>query len=240
MNLLEEYNIPIIYEDNHLIAVNKPAGWLVQGDSTGDLPLSEYVKEYIKIRYNKPGKVFLGVIHRLDRPVSGAVIFARTSKGLSRMNKLFQDRMVTKKYVAIVENCPEILEDNLVHYISKDKSRNVSSAYTKRRYKSAKKGELKYKYAGGLADHHLLDVMPITGRPHQIRVQLSKIGCPIKGDVKYGAPEFNTDSGMIHLHSYHLSFVHPVKRIPITIEADVPHNDQVWQMYSHLIPYEQQ
>jgi 23S rRNA pseudouridine1911/1915/1917 synthase len=237
MSLLKHYNVPIIYEDNHLIAVNKPAGWLVQGDETGDIPVSEYVKEYIKKRYNKPGDVFLGIIHRLDRPVSGVVLFARTSKALTRMNKLFQDRMVEKRYVAVVEKRPEELEGKLVHYLSKDKDRNVTRAFESKRYKSAKRAELDYKYLGGLADHHLLQVNPTTGRSHQIRVQLSKMGTVIRGDKKYGAAHFNTDRGTIHLHSYQLSFIHPVKKEPVLIEADLPEKDQVWQMYSQLIPY---
>lgn len=239
MDLFNEYNLQIIYEDNHLIAVNKPAGWLVQGDETGDVPLSEFVKEYIKRRYNKPGDVFLGIIHRLDRPVSGVVLFARTSKALTRMNKLFQDRMVEKRYVAIVEHLPEELEGKLVHYLSKDKDRNITKAFNKQKYKSAKRAELHYNYLGGLADHHLLNINPITGRPHQIRVQLAQMGCSIKGDKKYGAVHFNADRGMIHLHSYQLSFVHPVKKEPILIEAELPEKDQVWQMYRQLMPYQE-
>jgi len=235
MNIFKKHNIKVIYEDNHLIAINKPAGWLVQGDETGDLPLTEFVKDYIKRRYNKPGDVFLGVIHRLDRPVSGVTVFARTSKALTRMNKLFQERKVQKEYLAVVENRPEELEGRLVHYLTKDKERNVTSASNKQRYKSAKKAELDYEYLGGLADHHLLGIKPITGRPHQIRVQLARIGCNIRGDKKYGATKFNTDPGTINLHSNRLSFIHPVKKEPITIEASVPERDQVWQMYNDLI-----
>jgi 23S rRNA pseudouridine1911/1915/1917 synthase len=234
MDLLTEFNIPIIYEDNHLIAVNKPAGWLVQGDETGDMPLSEYVKAYIKRRYNKPGDVFLGTIHRLDRPVSGVVIYARTSKGLERMNKLFQNREVQKTYAAVVERRPEELQDTLVHYLMKDHDRNVTTAFNKQKYKAAKKAKLEYKYLGGLADHHLLEVKPITGRSHQIRVQLSRIGCSIRGDKKYGASKFNTDGGMIHLHAAKIEFIHPIKKEPVVICADVPHKDQVWQMYEHI------
>ena len=230
-----KFNLQVIYEDNHLIAVNKPAGWLVQGDDTGDLPLSEYVKDYIKRRYDKPGDVFLGVIHRLDRPVSGVVVFARTGKALKRMNKLFQDRLVTKEYVAVVEHRPLELEGTLVHYLMKDKEKNITTAFNKQRYKKAKGCTLEYKLIGGLADHHLLAIKPITGRSHQIRVQLSKIGCSIKGDKKYGSKKFNTDPGTINLHSNRLSFVHPVKLTPVSIEANVPERDQVWQMYAHLI-----
>lgn len=235
MSVFKKHSIQVIYEDNHLIAINKPAGWLVQGDETGDLPLTEFVKDYIKRRYNKPGDVFLGVIHRLDRPVSGVVVYARTSKGLTRMNKLFQDRMVQKEYVAVVENRPAELEGTLVHYLSKDKERNFTNAFNKQKYKNTKRSELSYQYLGGLADHHLLQVHPITGRSHQIRVQLSKMGCPIKGDKKYGAPKFNPDPGVIHLHSNKLSFIHPIKKTPVVIEAPVPEKDQVWQMYAHIV-----
>ena len=235
MNIFKKHSIQVIYEDNHLIAINKPAGWLVQGDETGDLPLTEFVKDYIKKRYNKPGDVFLGVIHRLDRPVSGVVVYARTSKALTRMNKLFQDRQVQKEYVAIVHNRPQELEDTLVHYLSKDKDRNVTTAFNKQKYKSTKRSELSYKYLGGLADHHLLGISPITGRSHQIRVQLAKIGSPIKGDKKYGAKEFNTDPGTINLHAHRLSFIHPVKNEPVVINAPVPEKEQVWQMYAHIV-----
>ncbi|MCH2022723.1 MAG: RNA pseudouridine synthase [Saprospiraceae bacterium] len=235
MNNFSKLNIQVIYEDNHLIAVNKPAGWLVQADETGDLPLSEYVKDYIKRRYNKPGDVFLGTIHRLDRPVSGVVVYARTSKALSRMNKLFQDRQVQKEYVAIVENRPEELEGTLVHYLSKDKERNITTAFNKQKYKSAKECKLHYKYIGGLSDHHILQIMPITGRSHQIRVQLAKIGCSILGDKKYNASHFNNDPGTIHLHAHRLSFIHPVKKEPVVIDACVPEKDQIWQMYVHIV-----
>lgn len=239
MNIFERHNIQIVYEDNHLIAVNKPAGWLVQGDETGDTPISEFVKEYIKQRYNKPGDVYLGIIHRLDRPVSGIVLFARTSKALTRMNKQFKDRMVVKKYVAVVERRPEELAGELIHYLSKDRERNVTKAFNKQKYKTAKKSLLTYNYLGGLADHHLLDVIPTTGRSHQIRVQLSRIGCNIKGDKKYGASHFNTDKGVINLHAYQLEFTHPVKKEPVLIEAELPEKDQIWQMYRQLIPYKE-
>ncbi len=235
MNIFKKHNIKVIHEDNHLIAINKPAGWLVQGDETGDMPLSEFVKDYIKKRYNKPGDVFLGIIHRLDRPVSGVVVYARTSKALSRMNKLFQDRMVQKEYVAVVEHRPEELQGTLIHYLSKDKDRNITTAFNKQRYKSTKRCELHYEYLGGLADHHILGIKPITGRSHQIRVQLAKMGCSIRGDKKYGASKFNNDPGTINLHSHRLSFIHPVKNTPVVIEAEVPEKDQIWQMYAHIV-----
>ncbi|MEM7101803.1 MAG: RNA pseudouridine synthase [Bacteroidota bacterium] len=222
----------VIYEDNHLIAVNKPAGWLVQGDQTGDTPLSEYVKEYIKIRYKKEGNVFLGVIHRLDRPVSGVVVFARTSKGLSRMNKLFQENKVQKTYWAITKERPAELESKLVHYLVKDNKRNLAKALDKpsKRNPNAKRSELSYNLIGSLGNFHLLEVKPKTGRPHQIRVQLARIGCSIKGDLKYGFPQANLD-GSIHLHAKRLEFEHPVKKVPVIIEAEPP-SDQVWDKFS--------
>lgn len=216
-------NIKIIYEDNHLIAVNKPAGWLVQGDETGDLPLSEWVKKYIKLRYKKPGAVYLGVIHRLDRPVSGAVVFARTSKALTRMNKLFQDRAVKKTYLAMTRVRPEPLAGHLTHYILKDRDRNVAKAYDKvgNRTKAAKKSDLDYEMISEIDGHHLLKVNPLTGRPHQIRVQLASMGCSIKGDLKYGFKHPNHD-GSICLHCLELSFIHPVKKEPVLIQAELP------------------
>ena len=216
-------NIQIIYEDNHLIAVNKPAGWLVQGDETGDLPISEWVKKYIKLRYKKPGAVFLGLVHRLDRPVSGALVFARTSKALTRMNKLFQDREVQKTYLAVTRVRPKPIVGHLTHYILKDRSRNVAKAYDKigNRTKDAKKSELDYEMISEIDGHHLVKVNPLTGRPHQIRVQLSSIGCPIKGDLKYGFSQPNQD-GSICLHCLKMEFIHPVKKELISIEARVP------------------
>ena len=223
--------LQILYEDNHLIAVNKPAGWLVHADETGDQTLADLVKRYIKDRYDKPGAVFLGVIHRLDRPVSGAVIFARTSKGLERMNRLFAERKVKKTYWAITTERPEPLEGHLVHYIQKDTSRNVAKAYDKvsRRSKDAKKAELDYRLIGAVGEHHLLEVNPITGRPHQIRVQLSKKGWPIRGDLKYGFKKPNY-GGFIHLHCKSMEFIHPVKQEPVKIEAELP-DEQIWRLF---------
>lgn len=207
---------------------------MVQGDETGDTPLSEYVKTYIKIRYKKPGEVFLGVIHRLDRPVSGVVVFARTSKALSRMNKLFQDRKIEKTYWAITVNRPEPINGRLEHYILKDRSRNVSRVFDKigKRTQDAKKGVLDYQLMAQLEGKCLLQVNPITGRPHQIRVQLASMGCPIIGDLKYGFPRANRDA-TIHLHCRELSFVHPVKKEPVQIRATPP-EDQVWNSFQHL------
>ena len=227
-------NLQVIYEDNHLIAVNKPAGILVQGDETEDTPLVDYVKDYIKFRYKKPGDVFLGVVHRLDRPVSGAVIFARTSKALIRMNELFKERKVEKRYWAITENRPFPEYGHLTHYILKDPERNVSKALDQlsNRSKDAKKSDLDYELIGNLEARYLLLVKPITGRPHQIRVQLSKIGCPIVGDVKYGYSQANQD-GSIYLHCRSMSFLHPVKQEPVTITADAP-NERMWNQMSAL------
>lgn len=227
-------SLQILYEDNHLIAVNKPAGWLVQGDDTGDLPLSEWTKSYIKDRYKKPGDVFLGVIHRLDRPVSGVVIFARTSKALTRMNKLFHDRAIKKTYLAITGERPDPLNGHLMHYISKDRSRNIAKAYDelsgRAKQAGAKKSELDYELMGEISSHHLLKVNPITGRPHQIRVQLAKMGWPIRGDIKYGFKRPNED-GCIHLHCQKLAFIHPVKKEPVEIVAEPP-RDQIWDLFS--------
>ncbi|RMF20713.1 MAG: RluA family pseudouridine synthase [Bacteroidetes bacterium] len=231
-----QYPQPIvIYEDNHLLAVNKPAGWLVQGDATGDLPLSEWAKGYIKDRYQKPGAVFLGVVHRLDRPVSGALLFARTSKALERMNRLFQERRVEKTYWAVTTEAPPLEEGSLVHYILKDKSRNVAKAFDQpsRRAAQAKKAELTYRLLGRVGTHYLLEVKPLTGRPHQIRVQLAKIGCPIRGDLKYGAPQPNEDAS-ICLHCRALAFVHPVKKEPVRIVA-APPQTQIWQLFQPLL-----
>ena len=224
-------DLQVIHEDNHLIAVNKPAGWLVQGDITGDMPISEAVKAYIKDRYNKPGAVYLGTIHRLDRPVSGVVVFARTSKALTRMNKLFQEKAIQKTYWAITDTRPDPLEGHLTHYLIKDTNINKAKAFDRpsNRNKKAKKSELTYALKAGLAGHHVLEVHPLTGRPHQIRVQLAKIGCQIRGDVKYGYPTPNID-GSIHLHCREMSFIHPVKKEKVVITAEPP-NESIWNLF---------
>ena len=224
-------DLQVIHEDNHLIAVNKPAGWLVQGDITGDMPISEAVKAYIKDRYNKPGAVYLGTMHRLDRPVSGVVVFARTSKALTRMNKLFQEKAIQKTYWAITDTRPDPLEGHLTHYLIKDTNINKAKAFDRpsNRNKKAKKSELTYALKAGLAGHHVLEVHPLTGRPHQIRVQLAKIGCPIRGDVKYGYPTPNID-GSIHLHCREMSFIHPVKKEKVVITAEPP-NESIWNLF---------
>jgi 23S rRNA pseudouridine1911/1915/1917 synthase len=223
--------IQILFEDNHLIAVNKPPGVLVQGDQTGDPPIGDYVKMYIKDRYQKPGDVFLGVIHRLDRPASGVTIFARTSKALERMNRLFAERNIRKKYWAVVANRPEPFSAHLTHYLLKDNSKNLVKAFDQlsSRSKDAKKAELDYALIGEIGKFFLLEIDLHTGRPHQIRAQLAKIGCPIRGDVKYGYPKPNPD-GSINLHCRSLSFMHPVKQEEVTITADLP-DEQVWNMF---------
>ena len=221
--------LQVLFEDNHLIAVNKPAGVLVQGDDTGDRPLGEFVKDYIKDRYNKPGAVFLGVIHRLDRPVSGVTIFARTSKALTRMNQLFKDREIQKVYWAISATRPEPLSGHLVHYIEKDRNKNFAHAYAKAKG-DAKRSELDYSLMAAIGSHNLIEVKPETGRPHQIRVQLARMGCPIRGDVKYGFPTPNPD-GSIHLHCRSLSFEHPVKKEPVTIVANPDDQDEIWRLF---------
>ena len=214
------HGLKVIHEDNHLIAINKPVGALVHGDETGDETLADAVKQYIKLRYNKPGDVFLGVIHRLDRPVSGVVIFARTSKALARMNKMLQEKTITKKYLAIVSIRPEELEGTLTHHLTKDESKNIVKAYASKK-PGSKEATLRYKQLGELDGKVLLEVEPLTGRPHQIRVQLSKIDCPIVGDLKYGA-EYPLPDKSIALHCKEMSFVHPVTLEPVTIKAFPP------------------
>lgn len=222
----------VIYEDNHIIVVNKASGILVQGDKTGDEPLSELVREYIRIKYKKPGNVFCGVVHRIDRPVSGLVILARTSKGLERMTKLFQEKKISKTYYALVENRPEQEEGRLIHWLVKDTRKNFTHAH-EREVKNSKISDLAYKLTGKVSQQYLLEVKPGSGRPHQIRAQLAKMGCPIKGDVKYGFPNKNKD-GNIHLHAHKLVFTHPIRKEPLTLTAPLP-KDQVWQQVKQLV-----
>lgn len=218
----------ILYEDNHLLAVNKHAGDLVQSDTEGTLGLEDYIKEYIKIRDEKPGEVFLGVVHRIDRPVSGVVLFAKTSKALVRLNEMVRNRNIDKRYWAITEEAPEELEGTLVHYISRDGKTNKASAYNSQKG-DAKRAELRYKLLGGSKNYKLLEVELITGRHHQIRCQLSKVGCPIKGDLKYGAQRSNPD-GSISLHARYIEFIHPVSKQLIQVTAPVP-ADRLWQSF---------
>lgn len=218
----------IIYEDNHIIVVNKSASEIVQGDKTGDVPLSEKVKAYLKEKYQKPGNVFVGVTHRLDRPVSGLVVFAKTSKALSRLNEMFRVGDVHKVYWAIVKNEPKQPEAELQHWIVRNEKQNKSYAYD-HEVKNAKKAVLKYRMIGRSDNYSLLEVELMTGRHHQIRCQLSKIGCPIKGDLKYGSPRSNPD-GSICLHARRISFVHPVSKQLIELEVPLP-ADKLWRCF---------
>jgi 23S rRNA pseudouridine1911/1915/1917 synthase len=215
----------ILYEDNHLIAVNKLPSEIVQGDKTGDEPLGEPVKRYLAAKYNKPGEVFLGVIHRLDRPVSGVVLFARTSKALERMNEQFRERETAKTYWAVVERKPAESEGTLIHWLKKNEKQNKSYA-SLTETKGSMRCELSYKLIASSDRYFLIEVKPVTGRHHQIRVQLAAIGCIIKGDLKYGAKRSNPD-GSIHLHARKLEFAHPVTKESVSITAPVP-PDKLW------------
>lgn len=217
--------LQIIFEDNHLIVVNKRAGDIVQGDKTGDVPLSEMVKRYIKEKYNKPGDVYLGVVHRLDRPTSGIVIFAKTSKALSRLNKAFAERHTKKTYWAIVKNKPEPSSARLVHYLKRNTKQNKSYAHIKA-VPESKEAILTYQLKKSLDNYYLLEVALETGRHHQIRSQLSAIGSPIKGDLKYGFDRSNKDAS-IHLHARKLELIHPVRKENINFEAKPP-EDSIW------------
>lgn len=221
-------SLNVLYEDNHLIAVEKQAGVLVHGDDTGDRTLADMVKVYIKKKYDKPGEVYLGVIHRLDRPVSGIVIFARTSKALTRMNKMIKDREVKKEYLAIVSERPPKLKDTIVHFIEKDKKKNFSHIYDKPRG-GAKRAELTYEMKGQISGYVLMHIQLKTGRPHQIRVQMKKIGCHIIGDIKYGYELANIDKS-ICLHCSKMAFLHPVKKTVVTIRVRPPKND-FWDLF---------
>lgn len=216
----------VVYEDNHIIIVYKESGEIVQGDKTGDTPLSDIVKDYIKEKYQKPGNVFLGVVHRLDRPVSGLVVFARTSKALSRLNEMFRTGEVHKTYWAITKNMPAIEEGRLEHWLVRNEKQNKSYAYTKEK-PGAKKAVLEYKMIGRTDNYSLLEVRLLTGRHHQIRCQLATMGCPIKGDLKYGAQRSNPD-GSISLLSHRVEFVHPVSKERIDVTSPVP-SDNLWQ-----------
>ena len=216
----------VIYEDNHIIAVNKSSSEIVQGDKTGDQPLSETIKLYLKEKYNKPGEVFLGVTHRLDRPVSGVVLFAKTSKALTRMNEMFRNQEIKKTYWAIVKEKPEQTEGRLEHYLTRNEKQNKSVAFDKER-SDAKKAALSYKLIAHSDAYYLLEVQLETGRHHQIRCQLAKMGCPIKGDLKYGFPRSNPNGG-ISLHARSVEFIHPVSKELIKLIAPVPEDDKLW------------
>lgn len=218
-------NLQILYEDNHLIVVNKRPGDIVQGDRTGDKPLSEVVKEYIKEKYEKPGAVYLGVVHRLDRPTSGVVIFARTSKALSRLNRTLAQKLARKIYWAVVRTKPPKNQESLVHWMKKNSKQNKSYAHDSE-IEQSKVAELHYRVLKNLDNYYLLEIELKTGRHHQIRAQLANIGCPIKGDLKYGAARSNSD-GSIHLHARSIEFEHPVKKATIKLVAPPP-NDVIW------------
>ncbi len=222
-------NLDIIFEDNHIIAVNKTGHDLVQGDKTGDESLDQKVKAYIKEKYNKPGDVFLGIVHRLDRPVSGVVIFARTSKALSRLNEMFRVGKIKKTYLALTDTVPPGEEGTLVHYMKKNTKLNKSFCHEKQ-VKESKRAELDYKLLARSLNYYLLEVNLKTGRHHQIRAQLASMGCVIKGDLKYGAKRSNPDGG-ISLHARRIQFEHPVKKEPVEILAPLPKGDKLWKSF---------
>jgi 23S rRNA pseudouridine1911/1915/1917 synthase len=223
----------ILYEDNHLLVVNKHAGDLVQADSEGETGLEDAIKAFIRRRDGKPGDVFLGVVHRIDRPVSGAVVFAKTSKALVRLNEMLRRGEFDKTYWAIVEELPPAEEGTLTHHIVRDGKQNRSRAYDSPK-KDSKEGRLTYKMIAGSSNYYLLEVTLLTGRHHQIRAQLAKVGSPIKGDLKYGAKRSNPDGG-IALHSRRVSFVHPVRKEPLEIIAPVPSGDNLWRYFSDAV-----
>lgn len=221
--------LAILFEDNHLIAVNKPSGILVQGDKTGDLCLADMVKLYLKDKYQKPGNVFAGVSHRIDRPVSGVVVLAKTSKALERLNLLFKERRVQKTYWAVVKNLPNPPQATLVHYLIKNEQTNKTKAFLTEK-RQTKRAELSYRLLAASNTLYLLEVLPLTGRHHQIRAQLAAIGCPIKGDVKYGFDRPNPDAS-IHLHARSLILEHPVQKTPLTITAPTP-DEKIWNLFA--------
>lgn len=222
----------ILFEDNHLIIVNKLAGELVQGDFTGDKPLLEIVRDYIRVEYDKPGNVFAGLVHRLDRPTSGIVVFAKTSKALTRMNALFEKREVDKRYWTLIKEKPPQEKDRLVHYLKKESAKNKSFVF-KKDQNGVKKAALSYSLIAKSDSYFLLEIELETGRHHQIRAQLAAIGCPIKGDLKYGFPRSNND-GSISLHARSLSFTHPVTKETMQIKAPLPKSDNVWKYFNSL------
>lgn len=218
----------VLYEDNHIIIVNKRSSEIVQGDKTGDVTLADTVKEYIREKYQKPGNVFLGVVHRLDRPVSGIVAFAKTGKALARLNEMFRVKDVKKTYWAIVGNAPQQTDGELVHWLVRNEKQNKSYAYD-REVPHSKKAVLRYRIIGRSDRYYLLEVDLMTGRHHQIRCQLAKMGCPIKGDLKYGAPRSNPD-GSICLHARSIRFVHPVSKTEIKVDAPLP-EEHLWRQF---------
>lgn len=223
----------VLYEDNHIIAVNKTCSEIVQGDKTGDEPLSETIKKYLKEKYNKPGDVYLGVTHRLDRPVSGVVLFAKTGKALTRLNDMFRNQEIKKTYWAIVKQQPENPEGRLEHFMVRNEKQNKSTAHDKM-VPTAKEAALSYKLIARSDNFFLLEIHLETGRHHQIRSQLAKIGCPIKGDLKYGFPRSNPNGG-ISLHARNVEFIHPVSQELIQITAPVPKDDNLWAAMEKLV-----
>lgn len=220
-------NLQVLFEDNHIIVINKRVGDIVQGDKTGDEPLSDVVKSYLKEKYNKPGEVFLGVVHRLDRPTTGIVVFAKTSKALTRLNETFKNRETQKTYWAVVKNQPPKETDTLIHFLKRNPKNNTSKAHTKE-VPESKKASLTYKIIKKLDNYFVLEIDLHTGRHHQIRAQLQAIGCPIKGDLKYGFDRSNPDGG-IHLHARKMVFTHPVSKENIEIIAPTP-SDVIWNL----------
>jgi 23S rRNA pseudouridine1911/1915/1917 synthase len=219
-------NLDVLYEDNHLIIINKQVGDIAQGDKTGDAPLGDLVKEYIKKKYNKPGNVYLGVVHRLDRPTSGIIVFARTSKALERLNKMLREKQIKKTYWAVVKNAPLKTEDTLINYLKKNPKNNKSTVFHKET-EGSKKAVLYYKLIKKFDNYFLIEIDLETGRHHQIRAQLAAIGSPIKGDLKYGFSRSNKNGG-IHLHARKIVFIHPVSKERINIEAPPPMQDSIW------------
>ncbi|MDG1516705.1 MAG: RluA family pseudouridine synthase [Flavobacteriales bacterium] len=215
--------LEVLFEDNHIIIVNKKSGEITQGDKTGDTPLSEKVKEYIKHKYNKPGNVFIGTVHRLDRPVTGVIVFAKTSKALTRLNKMFQDKKMQKTYWALCSQAPKVKHQKLSHYLVKDTQKNKTKAHL-REIPNGKKSELIYTHLKNNKLKNLIEVKPLTGRPHQIRVQLSSMGCSILGDLKYGANKPNPDKS-ICLHARNIEFIHPVSKEVINVTAPLPNHN---------------
>lgn len=224
--LSDKNNLQVLYEDNHLIVINKRVGDIVQGDKTGDQPLSDVVKEYIKEKYNKPGEVYLGVVHRLDRPTTGIVLFAKTSKALTRLNEMFKNRATQKTYWAVVKDAPNEPKGILEHYLKRNPKNNTSKAHVKE-VPDSKLARLDYKVIATLTNYTVLEINLHTGRHHQIRSQLSAIGSPIKGDLKYGFNRSNPDGG-IHLHARKLEFIHPVAKTPVSIVAPLP-DEGTWK-----------
>lgn len=222
----KKYNI--IYEDNHLLIVRKPAGMLVQGDKTGDISLIDHYKQYVREKYNKPGNIFLGLVHRIDRPVSGLVVLSKTSKSLERMSKMFQDKSIKKTYWALVKTRPPIEVDTLTHWLYKDNNKNITRVHEGGK-RGAKQSVLTYTMLGRIGEYYLLEVNPITGRAHQIRAQLAAIRCPIVGDIKYGYPRKNKD-GSIMLHAQALTFTHPVRKETLHVASN-PDDSQTWQLF---------